>query len=164
MRGMKGVQLQRIRTDQHAAFSLIEVMTVIVILGILSAIAIPRFARSANYHRSQAAAQRLMADLKLARQHARVTSASLRVNFSLSGDSYTLGGLSHPDHPDQPYVVTLSDSPYEADIVSADCGGSTTLIYDGYGNASSSAKIVIQAGSFMTSVKVEAQTGRVTIE
>lgn len=56
-----------------AAFTLIELMVVIVIIGLLSALAVPRFLRANAEARLEGEAQRMLLDFRLAKQAANKT-------------------------------------------------------------------------------------------
>lgn len=71
--------------------------------------------------------------------------------------------MDDPDHPDQPYQVAVATEPYSATVVSADFGGDTEVIFDGYGVPDSDGTIVIQVGSYQRTLTVNAQTGRVSV-
>ena len=139
-------------------FTLVELVIVTMIIGILSAVAAPKFADALSAYRVETAARQLRADLDKARVHAKTTSASQLVQLDVAGDSYTLPGLPHIDHPAQDYRI-LVESRFGARIVSADCGGDAELTFDGYGAPDSSAQIVLQAGRRQITVRVAADTG-----
>ena len=74
-----------------------ELVIVLFITAILTAVAAPRFFESLSRYRVESAARRIAHDLRLARQHARTVSASQSVVFnSPSTDQYELTGLDHP--------------------------------------------------------------------
>ena len=146
------------------AFTYVELISVVFIIGILSAIVAPRFFESLSYHRAEAAARRIKTDLDLARRRARTTSASQTVTFLPNADSYSLNGVDHMDHVGLAYEVDISAVPYEASIVSADFGGDAVLVFDGYGVPDSAGQVVVQAGETKRTVSVDAETGRATIQ
>jgi prepilin-type N-terminal cleavage/methylation domain-containing protein len=118
-------------SPRRPGFTLVEVIFVMVLLAIVSAMAIPRYANFLAHHRAEAAANRIATDLALAQRQAKFSSTARTVTFNVAAESYTLVGIAHPDHPSQPYVVALSDEPYAAAIVSADFGGDSTVIFNG---------------------------------
>lgn len=80
--------------------------------------------------------------------------------------SYLLPGVPHVDHPDRDYdhpdrdyQVELAKPPYAASIVSADLGGDSELLFNGYGFPDSAATIVIQSGSRQKTITVDPDTG-----
>jgi len=131
-----------------------------VLLAIVSAMAIPRYASFLAHHRAEAAANRIATDLALAQRQAQFSSSARTVTFNVAAESYTLAGIPNPDHPSQPYVVALSDEPYAAVIVSADFGGDSTVVFNGYGVPDTSGSIVIQVGGYARTITVNADVGR----
>ncbi len=137
-----------------AAFTLIELTMVLVLVGVIAAIAMPRYANSlARYHVEQSA-KRLQADLILARQLAIRGSRGIRVGFVTgSASNYFLAGVPDPDRP-EPYAATF-------DTISV--GGDDRLIFDGFGIPDTTATIMLLVGSERRRVVVDA-SGEVGIE
>ena len=146
------------------AFTLVELVIVVLIVGIMAAVAVPRLMDSISYHRAEAAAKRVKLDMELARRSARISSADRSIQFDTAAETYTLTGTTHLDHVGADYSVRLDQAPYQAAIVSADFGGDTVLTFDGYGAADSSGGIVVQAGPYQKTITVEPGTGKATIE
>jgi type II secretion system protein H len=146
-------------SDHYPAFSLIELIVVLVIVGVLAAVAIPRFAGSAVRQRVDAAARRVAADLNLARRHAYHASASQSVGFDVSANSYRLAGLPDPDHPAVDYEVCLSDQPYQAQLVSADFSGFEKVTFDAFGAPNNGGAVVVAVGDQKRIVVVDPDTG-----
>jgi prepilin-type N-terminal cleavage/methylation domain-containing protein len=144
-------------------FSLIELVMVVCILAIMSAVAVPRFARSRVRYRVDAAALRVAADLNLARQRAGQISASQTVSFDVAAGTYSLSGLADMDHPTTTYTVRLGDPPYEVQMTSADFGGDAQLILDGWGVPDSGGTVVLRATDCVKTITVAPGTGQVTI-
>ena len=67
--------MARVRS-RRCAFTFIELVIVLLVMGILTAVAAPKFFDSLLFHRVESAARRVKADLELARTQARLTSAS----------------------------------------------------------------------------------------
>ncbi len=146
------------------AFSLIELVTVIAIIGIISAMAIPRFGNSIAIRRADGAAWRIAADLELARRHAMTTSTSQEVRFTGGADAaYTLVGMAHPDHPDQDYIVSPARDLNDTEGISADFGGDFVVIFDMYGRPDSGGTVKVRAGDHYRTVTVDAETGLASI-
>lgn len=143
------------------AFSLGELIIVVAVTAILAAIAVPRFGNSMTRHRADSAAQRIAADLSYARQRARMSSAAQRIVFDVASNTYEIIGAADMDRNGEPYVVSLSEPPYEAVIVSVDFGGDDEVAFDGYGSPDSGGQVVIRAGDFVRQIDLDGATGKV---
>ena len=146
------------------AISALEVLVTVMIIGILSAIAVPSFLYSLASHRTNQAARRIVVDLELARREATMASAARTVTFDAAGEFYTLIDVEHPDHPGQPYTVVLLDEPFQVEILAVDLGGDGVVVFDGYGQADSGGTIKLQSGAITATIIVDAATGRASVE
>ena len=129
------------------AFTLVELTLVVLIMGITSAIAAPRYADFIAQNRLDAATRRVVADLNYASRESKHRSASQQVTFDVTGDAYALDGLASITRKSQPNIVELDEEPYGATIVSANFGEDSILIYDGYGEPDSGGTIVLAVGA-----------------
>lgn len=134
---------------------------VLLIMGILTAIAAPTFFDSLLFHRVESAARRVKADLELARTQARATSASQTVTFTNS--TYTISNMMSLDNPNAVYSVDLTKSPYSLDSATADFSHLTKVAFDGYGTPTSGGTVVLKAKSHSCTVALNGTTGDVTI-
>jgi len=148
----------------RGAFTLVELVIVVLIVGIMAAAAAPRLIDSVCYHRAEAAARRVKLDLDLARRSARLSSADRSIEFDTGAATYTLAGTTHLDHQGADYSVRLGQAPYHAAIVSADFDGGAVLTFNGYGAADSAGSVVVQAGPYQRTITVEPTTGKASIE
>ena len=144
-------------------FTLIELVITILIMGILTAIATPKFVGSVKRCQAQAACARIKADLMLARQKAIAGSTTQSVQFTPGSPVYSLPGLTDPDRPDQPYSVNLADSSYGAVVTSAAIGAGATVQFDRYGQPNSGGVITVSAGSASGAVSIDAASGMASI-
>lgn len=144
---------------RKSAFSLVELVIVMIIVGMLAAMAIPRFAGATVRQRADAAARRLVADLNMAGRHAYQTGSSQTVVFNLTDHSYQMPGLIDPQRPGQEYVIELMDEPYLTRLVSVDFSGFEKVTFDGYGVPDNGGTIVIAAGDEKRTISVDADTG-----
>ena len=78
-------------------FSLMELVLVMSIISILSAIAAPRYIGSIQNYRVKAAAKRIQVDLEYARTRAKSISMSKTVAFDVANDNYTISSESALD-------------------------------------------------------------------
>ncbi len=149
---------------RHGGFSLVETVLVVLIVGAVAMIAVPRYTNALLHYQAEAAAQRLAIDLKYARQTAIQTNASKTVTFDAPANRYELVGLPDPDQPAQPYTVGLADEPYRAKIKSADFGGNAQVVFDIYGVPDSSGQVVIEAGDWQKTVTIDPENGAATVQ
>lgn len=146
----------------RSAFTMTEMVIVVMVMGIVAATAAPVFWNSLVYHRVEAAAQRLKADLELVRHTARLTSAAQTIEFTNS--TYTLpAAVKHLDDPNASYAVDLSASPYEITTLTANFSGDETVTFNGYGVPTSGGTVVLTCNGHSSTVTLNAATGEVTV-
>jgi len=146
----------------RGAFTFIELLIVVIVMGIFAAVAVPAVRDSLLFYRVESAARRVKADLRLAQQTARLTSSSQSITFN--GTAYSMSaGVIDLDDPLDAYAVDLSASPYEIGSVAADFGGDTSVTFDGYGTPSSGGAIIITAPNHQCTVTLDGDTGDATI-
>lgn len=75
---------------QQAGFSLTELVIILAIIGLLSAVAVPNLAEMMPRFRLSNATQRIMTDLQFARMRAIATNKEYRLNFNPSVESYLI--------------------------------------------------------------------------
>jgi prepilin-type N-terminal cleavage/methylation domain-containing protein len=144
------------------AFTVIELVIVMLVMSILAAAAVPKFLDSLHFHRVESAARRLKADLGLAQHTARLTSTTQSVNFT--GTTYTLSSaVKSLDHPGGSYFVDLAAPPYELNSLTANFDGGPSISFDGYGTPSSLGVVFLTNKSHQCVVELDATTGEVTI-
>lgn len=145
------------QTGRHG-ISMLELVIVTMVMGIMAAVAAPRFAESVQYHRLEMAAKRVVADLESARSLAYTTGSSPTVRFYVEKSVYQLEGMPDPDRPTQlNYTVDLSDAPYYCSFKNVSF---TVLTYNGHGLPNTGGEIVIESGGLQRTVNVNATTGR----
>lgn len=139
-------------------------LCVIVIIAIASVIAAPRFTNSINLHRIDGASRRMIGDLAMARRRAIGTSVPQTVVFYAGNNAYVFQGMMDPDHPSVEYRVKLDEMPYESDILTADFGGDSEVVFDIFGMPDSGGTVVITVGSQSRTVTLDKDTGKATVQ
>jgi type II secretion system protein H len=146
---------------RRRAFTIFELVVVLMIMGIFTAVTAPTFFDSMLFHRVESAARRVKADLELARTEARLTSATRSITFSNS--TYTISNTKSLDRPSSLYYVDLTQQPYWLDSATANFSNVATVSFDGYGTPSSGGTVVLKAKSHTCTVSVDSTSGNVTI-
>ena len=157
---LKAVRFNRAAT----AYSLVELVLVLAIMAIITALAVPRYNNSVWRYRADAAAKRIASDLELAQSRAYSRNASQSAVFSIATNSYQLAGIADLNHPNQPYTVNLADPPYFAVLKSVSFAGSNTISFDGYGQPTNPGSITLVAGVEKRTITVDLSSGQATIK
>ncbi|HVJ87914.1 MAG TPA: GspH/FimT family pseudopilin [Caulifigura sp.] len=158
------------RSDSRQSFqarpglTLIDFVVSTLVLGILAAAALPRFSGALVRNRLSAAALRVCADVRFARNSAIASSATKRIEFDPALEKYTLVGVPSIDRPGTDYLVPLSTGAYDVMIVSANLGGDANLTFDLHGQPDSGGTIVLQSGSRQKTVIIDAATGEARVQ
>lgn len=148
---------------QRSAFSLMELIIVMMIVAILAAVGTPRLFDSLKFHHVESATKRIVLDIEQARQRAVSTSTVQTVQFTPASHSYSLPGVPHPDHPSVAYSVELSAAPYFVSLSLVDFQGGTDLQLDHYGTADKDGQIIVSSGSHQRTITVTAATGEISV-
>ena len=137
----------------------------VLIVGIMAAVTVGKFARSLTYHRAESAAQRVRGDLQLAREHAIASSSKQTVSFAVDADRYVIApGPTGLSQGAASYRVSLDQPPYKAALVGADFGGNAEVSFNGFGRPDSGGAAVVRAGSYQRTVTLDQVTGKVSVK
>ncbi|MBI1826233.1 MAG: prepilin-type N-terminal cleavage/methylation domain-containing protein [Planctomycetes bacterium] len=145
---------------RQRAFSLVEVTLVVVLMGMMAGLAAPRYSQFIANQQIEAAARRVTADLTLAQREARQSSSSRTVTFDVTSSSYLLTGIKDMNRVGRDYQVFLNQEPYRVKITSASFGGSTQVVFNGYGAPNNSGSVVISIGNLTQTITVDTVIGR----
>jgi Tfp pilus assembly protein FimT len=146
------------------AFSLIETTAVVFILGTIMAVAMPRYTNSLCSYRAAMAANKLAADLTLARNDAFASGSHRTVTFTQATNQYTLTGIPDPNFKNNANtVVCFTGDPYYVTLGSSTFTGNT-FTFDGYGMPSAGGQITVTAGNYTKTILVDATSGKVTVQ
>ncbi|HUU30526.1 MAG TPA: GspH/FimT family protein [Phycisphaerae bacterium] len=166
------------RSFHSAAFTLVELLIVIMILAIAAAIVVPNLGTAAD-SQVVSAARVLESDLGLARSLALTTQQTHSVVFSPDLQSYKVvadygGGayaaavaVEHPVRVGARMETTLKKLGGMGAVVVAGVsfgGGATYVTFNSLGEASSAGSITLQAGGTQMVISVESLTGAVTVQ
>ncbi len=170
----------------RSAFTLVEILTVLVILGILSAILVPQLGGQSDFD-AAAAARAVMSDLLYAQNRAIGTQQMQYVSFNVSQQRYGLYSLMSPQtvltHPvnHNNYVRTFGASGLNnidaSSLTSASFAGQATIAFDemgapySYNTAtnsvtllSSAGTVVVSSGSYSLTISIEPDTGDMGVQ
>jgi len=140
------------------AFSLVEMVMVLTIISLAAAIAVPRFTHAVNRRTADSAARRIVQDLALARQHARVTSSDISVNFR-NTPGYEIKNLPDPNNPNESYTVDLKGAPYNVSQWEVDFAGAREVSFDMYARPSRRGTIVLRIGGESRTITLNRESG-----
>ena len=160
---MRGGERRRYLSPNRG-FTLVELIMVIAIVGIVAAMAAPRWNRSMCRWQVDAAGRRLADDLAWAQSRARLTSSSQTVQLNPSAATYTLVGIPDPDHPNAVYTVNVGQPPYRCTLLFEAAGSPTaqTIAFDGFGNLTAGGRITITSGDFSQTITLVAGTSTIS--
>ncbi|MHC4221198.1 MAG: prepilin-type N-terminal cleavage/methylation domain-containing protein [Planctomycetota bacterium] len=187
---MKGLKVRNLKKTQYGdessgiicpwacAFTLVEIMVVVIILGIAAAIVVP-MAGSASGMQLSSAATKIAADMEYAKSIAISRQQNYSVIFDAANDSYEIRVTGEADPIEHPvkrgfdYAVDFQEESNldQVGIFSAVFGSTSEIIFDylgspkdGSGNdLSAEGVITLKADGSTKTVSVEPVTGFMTI-
>lgn len=142
-----------------------------VIISVLAAIAYPRYASAVTRARLDAAARRVVIDLRFTQQRARTKSAAQRLRFVAGSSQYvieqsegddTWSAISNIDRAIASYRVDLSEPPYEVHVQYSVLED-VIFEFNGFGDPAANASIAIFAGADQRVIKLDAATGGISV-
>ena len=110
------------------------------------------------------AARRLKADIEMVRRIAQQTSSTQSVTFDGPLTYSTSAGVAALNNQQATYAVDLAEPPFEIQTAVPNFDGGATISFNGYGAPASGGQVVLTAGDSERTVRVDGDTGQVTIE
>lgn len=145
---------------QRTGFTYIEMVITLLVMGILTAVAAPKFVSALASRRVDLAASRIVADLHYARSEAQRVSKSRTVEFNVISNNYTLINVVDLDHSTRNYTVELVNGSFDSELVSAVFGVApnvcSSVIFDMFGRPDQEGVVIIRSGSLQRIVTLAA--------
>ncbi len=141
-------------------FSLVELVTVTLIISIVAAVAVPKFASSSDRFDVEASARRVASALSYARRHAQSTGTNQLVTFDATNSLISIPGAPSIDHGNT-VEVDLRDLGYKA-LFTTDFPDDE-VTFSMHGTASNDGSVTISLGGYVATVSVFADSGRVIV-
>jgi prepilin-type N-terminal cleavage/methylation domain-containing protein len=171
--------------QQRRAFTLIEILCVVIILGIASAIVVPSLGTRSDLI-AGAATREIVGDLMYAQNRAIVSQSMIYAQFDTTRQRYSLtttppnaSSLTYVSDPvtSKPYQTTFQTGSFKTvSLQTVSCDGNTCLAFDELGqpyavDSSGSSTLLINAatipvtcGAFTLTVTVEPFTGAMKVQ
>jgi prepilin-type N-terminal cleavage/methylation domain-containing protein len=150
---------------QERGFTAIELILVIVILGILAAIAYPRFQGLPGI-RVSAAAQEIAGVIRFAQSQAISTAYNYKVYFYASTNSYSVYQVNRSSGAETIISNPLKAGNYpvalNTDYPGVTIGADYTVEFDYLGAPDGGGSVTLSGGGNSMTISVLANTGRVT--
>lgn len=147
-------------TFRRGAFSLVEMVMVVAVISVVAAIAVPRFSGAIARRRLESASTRIVQDIALARQHARLISGDVKISFTKKQAMYSIDKLPDPNAPGSMYSVDLHDAPYHVTGWAAKFDVNEDVTFDMYGTPNKGGSILIRIGGESKTINIDVDTGK----
>lgn len=150
-------------TNTRLAFTLAELVGVIVIMTIMLAIAMPRVAGFIQTDRLRRAAVQAATDLRIAQGEAIKAQRFVTVQYSTAESAYHTIYASDGGKVPGTSTVLLGADLYRATLASADFAGEREAVFDRFGMPLAGGSLIIGINDLRIAVTLDGATGRVTI-
>ncbi|MBI1189525.1 MAG: prepilin-type N-terminal cleavage/methylation domain-containing protein [Tepidisphaera sp.] len=144
------------------AFSMLELVLVLVVVGVVAAMAVPRYGAARSQYRVQAAAQRAASDYLGLRQRAMAASGNGRLLASDNASKYTIEVTSRDasgSTTTTTQTVDLSPEPYRAAIFDVSYSKGSDFGFDAYGNTLGAGTLTLRSTWTACQVSLDASGG-----
>ncbi|MDX2146468.1 MAG: prepilin-type N-terminal cleavage/methylation domain-containing protein [Planctomycetota bacterium] len=160
-RGSRPPRLQR--PAARRAFSLVELVLVVSLIGLLAAIALPRYGKALSRYRVDAAAVRVSRDLSYAASIAQASSSTARISFDTGRSAYRVEAPGAA-RARASYEVLLGAGEYQVELVAVSFADAPEVRFNGFGVASANGSIVLLSGDEAREIIFDAHSNVVAIE
>lgn len=165
---MSTIRHQERRFGRSRGFTMIEMMIVVVVIGLIAALAVPSFLGYMPKLRVKSAARDIVSSMRLARSKAVSERRPYGVVFDMNSNS--VRSFADTDNP-AGMSYSSNDSTTSADTLGAEIELSSCtynnncVIFSATGSASTSGdlQLVTKDGSILMSINLLASTGRVRL-
>lgn len=142
------------------AFSLIELLMVMIMMGVIGAMAVPRYQNSLAKYRVDSSANRLIAELERARETARAGSVTIKATVKTSDSTCSFTGVKSLDLKSGTTVIEFNKDPYSTKIRATTYAVGGALTLDAWGQVATAGTIDLVSGGEARRVHVEAGLAR----
>ncbi len=150
----------RISNFPFRGFTLIELMIVLVVMAVAAAVAVPRYARSVQRYRLDAATRHLAAQFDLAQRYARAHGKTVTLSTDTTDSRVRFSDADGVTVSD----TQLDESPFIAALTEVKISNGTALQFDGYGKPNTTAKLAITVGDQQRVVTYDADTEQTNVK
>lgn len=146
------------------AFTLIELSIIIVIVGVVAAVSMPKYAESRSRYQVELAARKVCLDATFVQNDARYGSATRAITYDLATDTYKFAYAKAGSSSSETALVILRDEPFRVTLLKADFDSSSVLTFNGFGVPVAGGVLAVGANTRGKSIAVDPDTGAVTTD
>jgi prepilin-type N-terminal cleavage/methylation domain-containing protein len=151
----------------NAAFTLIEIMIVVVIIGIAAAMAVPMISSGASFQ-IRSAANLVVADLEYAKSMAISRGQSYKVVFDAANESYQILKVSDDSvvRPPDRNCDTMSfpnENRIHDVVIDSTSFTAGAVTFDYLGSPDAGGTVVLKAGEIARTITIEPVTGFISV-